>query len=542
MKPLPFSVLKRFTRRLPLVSVLVALAGCGDDPPTAPVVDQVCSLGEEMAGTPAFTREDPGTLDPLFESAASEFAVPVELLKAIGWVETRWQMVEGHPEFGQPAASGVMALREDVLSTAAALAGVSLAEARLDPAANIRAAAALIRAYADRESIDGADLAAWAPAVAEYSGITLPAGRSSYVHDDVYPAIRSGVRKAGVAAITAVDARPHFPAISLAPTSAAFSTDQAGAVWRPSPNHNQRPGGEIGKVALVIIHSCEGSYTGCWSWLANPVSQVSAHYVVNEAGTEVTQLVSESARAWHIGSSYDCQLNVGFECWRNGSSNNHFTIGVEHGGYASQTSWPLAQIETSARLVCDVTRRHGISRDNIRILSHAQLQPHNRTDPGANWPWADYIRLINEYCGESGPPAELIVDGDGSVDGERGYLSVSSSWTRTSSTPGHHGDSYHFASTSSTDDPAVFHFYLPEAGMKQIDGWWTAGTNRSPSARFSVNAGSQRIAEVEVNQQRNGGSWQALGSWSFPAGWNSVRLSRQGPEGCVVIADAVRVR
>src|SRR5712692_11936904 len=27
--------------------------------------------------------------------------------------------------------------------------------------------------------------------------------------------------------------------------------------------------------ALPIIHTCESNYTGCWSWLVNPVSQVS---------------------------------------------------------------------------------------------------------------------------------------------------------------------------------------------------------------------------------------------------------------------------
>jgi N-acetyl-anhydromuramyl-L-alanine amidase AmpD len=77
---------------------------------------------------------------------------------------------------------------------------------------------------------------------------------------------------------------------------------------------------------------------------------------------------------------------------------NHFTIGVEHAGFASQSAWPVAQIDASARLVCDMTRRWGIPRDRLHIVSHGQLQPHNRTDPGANWPWADYLARIDRYC------------------------------------------------------------------------------------------------------------------------------------------------
>jgi N-acetyl-anhydromuramyl-L-alanine amidase AmpD len=516
------------------------MGACSDGAPTAPPADAVCSVSSTAAEAPAYRREISPPLDHHFAAAAREFGVPEELLKAIGWVETRWQMVAGHPEFGQPAAFGVMGLRENVLARGAELARVSRAEARLLPEANVRAAAALLRQEADRLGLDRSSLAAWAPAVGWYSGIELPQGRSSYVHDDVYPVLRAGVEVAGVARLQAIDVRPLYPVLSFDGTSA--SVDHTGAIWRPSPNHNTRPAGEIGRVAMVIIHSCEGAYTGCWSWLANPISQVSAHYVVNEDGTEVTQLVREAARGWHIGSTYDCQLNAGADCWRNGFSNNHFTIGVEHGGYASQASWPRSQLETSARLVCEATRRNGIPRDGIRILSHAQLQPHNRTDPGPNWPWATYLGLINRYCGDEAPPAELIVDGDGSVSAEQGYLSVSSAWTRSSLAPGHSGASYHFAPTGSMDDPAVFHFHLEEPGSRTIDAWWTAGSNRSPQARFTVLAGSTPLAAVEVDQQRDGAAWRTLGEWHFPAGWNSVRLSRHGPAGCVVIADAVRIR
>ena len=65
-------------------------------------------------------------------------------------------------------------------------------------------------------------------------------------------------------------------------------------MWRPSPNYNARP--DPTDVAMIIIHTCEGSYSSCWSWLVNSASGVSAHYVVSESGGEISQLVRESSR------------------------------------------------------------------------------------------------------------------------------------------------------------------------------------------------------------------------------------------------------
>jgi hypothetical protein len=45
-----------------------------------------------------------------------------------------------------------------------------------------------------------------------------------------------------------------------------------------------------------------------------------------------------------------------------------------------------------------------------------------------------------------------------------------------------------------------------------------------------------------VDQTLNGGKWNTLGTYSFPAGWNKVQLSRWTSSGNTVIADAVQVR
>jgi hypothetical protein len=371
-------------------SGVALLAACQDAPRNASGPPR-CSLSPSLTAAPGRVP-DTSPYDGTFRAAGAEFRVPPTLLRAISYVETRWQMVEGHEEFaGLPAAHGLMALRGERLREGAARAGLRETLLRTDAAANVRAAAALLRGYADALGIGGSDdTDAWAPVVARYSGIELADGQQAYVRD-VY-AVLAGRRStpASAAALHAAD-----PCGTTPPPP---PTDQIGAVWRASPNFDERMSGDGGTIHLVIIHSCEGSYAGCWSWLANPSSRVSAHYVVREDGAEITQLVREPSRAWHIAALYDSTLNSGHEGKLHGIQSNHFTIGVEHAGFASQTSWPVEQIDASARLVCDVAKRWQIPRDRLHIVSHAQLQPYNRTDPGSGWPWTDYLTRINRYC------------------------------------------------------------------------------------------------------------------------------------------------
>src|SRR5881409_1703219 len=261
------------TRLTPALIVLVA--ACRAAPVESCPSPRVAGISAERAAPVA----RPSPFDSVFEAAGTEFDVSPALLKAIGWVETRWQMVEGREEFaGRPPVFGVMALGGTALERGAALAGVSVEAGRRDAAANIRAAAALLRAYAAEAGGD------WDGAAARFSGIDLPAGREAYTR-----AITQAQGRAGPAA-----------AAGCPPPNPGGAPDYAPAVWRASPNFNQRPADQTGTLHMVIIHTCESNYASCWSWLVNPVSQASAHYVVDEEGGEISQLVREPDRAWHI--------------------------------------------------------------------------------------------------------------------------------------------------------------------------------------------------------------------------------------------------
>ncbi|MBK9753574.1 MAG: N-acetylmuramoyl-L-alanine amidase [Nannocystis sp.] len=328
-------------------------------------------------------------------------------------------------------------------------------------------------------------------------------------------------------------------------------------MWHPSPNYSSRSGGLAGTVKMVIIHSCEGAYAGCWGWLVNKAAGVSAHYVVKEDGSEISQLVKEANKAWHIGASYNCKLNSSKECNVNGYNANGFTVGIEHAGFAKQKSWNAKLIDNSAKLVCDISKAHKVPRDKYHIVAHGQLQPYDRIDPGPNWPWATYLAKVNSHCGvqpqpdpqpepqpDPQPDASIVVDSNNAKnDPNKAKIAVSGNWSSTSATAGYYGTGYFYATTSPVSDAAEFSFYMSAAGTRTIDAWWTAGTNRSATAPFvAFDAAGNKLATFHADQTKSGGKWVQLGSAKFTKGWNKVVLSRWTTEGKVVIADAVRLR
>jgi len=524
--------------------------------------------------------EDPGVflegIDGEFKLAADEFMVPVEILQAMGYAETQWQMIEGEEEFdGWAPASGTMGLRGAQLTRGAELLGVGEADLKTDRKQNIRAAAAILDDLATAQDIDRGDLGAWAPAIAELASIADHNAAINYIQNDVYGLIKNGL------VVTDLDGKVISEIVSD-PTVVpnydtaggpilATSPDYAGAVYRNSPNQGTRSK----TVRMVIIHSCEGAYSGCWGWLANSQSGVSAHYVVKEDGSEITQLVKEAKRAYHIAATYNKNLNGGKEADLQGVSGNHFTVGIEHAGFANQNSWHANLIDQSARLVCDITKRNNIARDKYHIVGHGQLQPNNRIDPGPNWPWATYLTKVLSHCGEGEPdpqqpppppppdepdpqdpppddppppqdntdPTEIIIDSNqGNNNATYAKVTASANWTSTAATPGYYGSNYLFANTEGISDAANFEFFLNQAGSRKIEIWYTAGPNRSADAPIvAFDSSGKNLGTIKVNQQTGGKAWKLVGNFNFTAGWNKISLSRWTGAGFVVIADAVRI-
>ena len=151
---------------------------------------------------------------------------------------------------------------------------------------------------------------------------------------------------------------------------------------KQSPNFNERKGCD--KPSLIIIH-----YTGmktaaeALERLCDPKAEVSAHYFIDEGGTQ-QQLVADDKRAWHAGVSE----------WEGITDVNSHSIGIElvnPGHEFGYREFPDEQIETLAELCKNLMQAYDIPVKNI--LGHADVAPGRKIDPGELFPW-DKLRVL----------------------------------------------------------------------------------------------------------------------------------------------------
>ncbi|MEW2251478.1 MULTISPECIES: N-acetylmuramoyl-L-alanine amidase [unclassified Streptomyces] len=152
--------------------------------------------------------------------------------------------------------------------------------------------------------------------------------------------------------------------------------------WQPASTSNYTVSSRPTAYPLnfVIIHVTQETYADTLSIFQDPQKKVSAHYVVRSSDGHVAQCVREKDIAWHAGN------------W----DYNTRSIGIEHEGWVDQPSWfTNALYEQSARLTAAICDRYGIPKDREHILGHYQVPGSDHTDPGPNWDWVRYLRLVN---------------------------------------------------------------------------------------------------------------------------------------------------
>ena len=167
-------------------------------------------------------------------------------------------------------------------------------------------------------------------------------------------------------------------------------------IQKPSPNFDAR----TRPVDLVVLHytgmqdaeialarltdpaPVAGSYPGPWQSddvePNMPLSRVSAHYVVDEAG-QIYSLVPEEHRAWHAGVS----------SWEGDGEVNARSIGIEivNGGHDFQLpDFPDAQIDGVIALLKDILERWP-DLNAKRVVAHSDIAPGRKADPGEKFPW-----------------------------------------------------------------------------------------------------------------------------------------------------------
>lgn len=107
--------------------------------------------------------------------------------------------------------------------------------------------------------------------------------------------------------------------------------------------------------------------------LCDPAAEVSAHYLISEAG-EVLSLVAEDMRAWHAGAG----------SWEGFDDVNSRSIGIELANDGAQP-FADAQMRALEGLLAEVMARWAIPPH--RVIGHSDMAPGRKSDPGARFDW-----------------------------------------------------------------------------------------------------------------------------------------------------------
>lgn len=173
---------------------------------------------------------------------------------------------------------------------------------------------------------------------------------------------------------------------ALLPAEQAGAQNQAvdypGAEWQPASTSNYTASNRPSTYALgyVIIHVTQETYPKTLSIFQNPQKKVSAHYLVRSADGHVAQCVREADVAWHAGN------------W----DYNTRSVGIEHEGWVDQPEWFTdALYQQSAQLTAAICAKYGLPKDRAHIIGHFEVPGTDHTDPGPNWDWTRYIRMVN---------------------------------------------------------------------------------------------------------------------------------------------------
>ncbi len=144
-----------------------------------------------------------------------------------------------------------------------------------------------------------------------------------------------------------------------------------------SPNFTKRRNGL--RPELVVIHytamaDCEAAERV----LCDPAREVSAHYLISEAGG-IRALVDEEMRAWHAGAG----------AWAGRDDVNSRSIGIELSN-TGLVPFAAAQMDALERLLAPLLARWNIPPHGV--IGHSDMAPGRKIDPGPRFDWRRLAR------------------------------------------------------------------------------------------------------------------------------------------------------
>ncbi len=381
-----------------------------------------------------------GPIARAFQQAASDFGVPVDLLKALCYMEGQFSIHRATPNTdGGYGCNLTKNRRIDTLDRAAQRLGVSPTQLQRDLRTNIRGAAYILSEDARLRSQSHAlpsSPANWQEALELYSNARSLTIAHLYA-DEVYTLLKQGfsaptdrgevitvapqsisMQASQLAESEAIAAKTSASAGSLPKScSKDGKTDYPGAIdciLRPAQHDcdlvpgtnspcNYFSSSHFGStyrqsdhtITHIVIHNAEGTAMSALRGFAEPKSNVSSHYVVDSDGT-VYQVVREKDVAFHAGNFWY----------------NQHSIGIEHAGYdATGFLWYNATMYlASAQLVAYLLKKYHIPLDHNHIVSHGTIpalmlaSTPNHVDPGPYWLWDYYLNLIRAQPGYTEVP------------------------------------------------------------------------------------------------------------------------------------------
>lgn len=163
---------------------------------------------------------------------------------------------------------------------------------------------------------------------------------------------------------------------------------------------------------LIVSHITEGGYAGAVSWLCNPDSGASAHFVISRTGI-ITQLVEITDAAWVNGTRLkkedsgpgwygDAKLQLVRDRKTNA---NFYSVGIEHEGFYGQGRGKLTDAQFAATvwlhkyIINEIKKIYGtdIIKDREHIVGHYQVDPIRKPNcPGQAFQWDELIIKLKE--------------------------------------------------------------------------------------------------------------------------------------------------
>jgi RHS repeat-associated protein len=341
------------------------------------------------------TKKPPVSLPTAFDSAAAEFGMSSDFLKAVALAASGLEQRPGYPS--ARGGYGVMQLVQtsaiDRLTEAAKLINVDPELLKTDAALNIRAGAALLRHYAKQygaKFANTSDLTQLAVVLESWSGYS-PDLAQKFI-GRVFELLQNGFNVTNSTGET-IAVRSYGTSLSaptvntaLRPANAANPVDYPGAVVFPGTvPAGAFTGARPQAATRIVVSFGNDTREGLFSRYSNAANPKGVHYIVDTDGT-VYQLGREAEIARHMTSANPAYSDA-----------NSVTIVLV--GYHNTTPAPTPALYTSLKnLVQNIAGRYSLPLDCQTVAGLSLVNPDYGTNPSPNLDWSRIIDGVSANC------------------------------------------------------------------------------------------------------------------------------------------------